>query len=297
MTKVLVATGYSDHGLALKTQVLDLTNDNSTCNSLPSFDSSNGKYRAVGGLLGNNKAVICGGFYPSNQCYQVTQSSLLSFAQMSVARVDAAMVQFGNSLWILGGFDESHNVLSSTEFIHENGQIESGPDMPLALFGHSVIALNQSTYLLTGGETRNKTLSNATFLFNIADFKWSRDRDLNFARRDHGIAHFREESGDEFVVVSGGLGGNSSTIEIYHQYGWRMGPNLPQPLIGHVSLSLDSDLVVLGGNNGTHFQDTFYRMTCPDEWSCQWTTMSQKLETARDTFVAFGIPDILAQCT
>lgn len=117
------------------------------------------------------------------------------------------------------------------------------------------------------------------------------------ARRDHAMASLETNSDEEFlIVVSGGIGGNNS-IEMYHQYGWRNGPDLPQPLFAHASLSIDSDLVVIGGNNGTHYQDSIYRLSCPDdEWSCQWTTMNQKLAMPRDTFVAFGIPDILAQC-
>ena len=72
--------------------------------------------------------------------------------QLSVERRGAASVVLSNNtLWVTGGQDQSGNDLKTTEFVTKDGQTSQGPELPLALFGHSIVALNSGAFILIGG--------------------------------------------------------------------------------------------------------------------------------------------------
>ena len=50
---------------------------------------------------------------------------------------------------VTGGF--GNRELKSTEFMTEDGKNFSGPDLPLALSGHAIVALNSGAFILIGG--------------------------------------------------------------------------------------------------------------------------------------------------
>ena len=62
-----------------------------------------------------------------------------------------------NTLWISGGsYAESLNskekIFSSSDFIQLNG-ITQGPDLPIALYGHSMVNMNNNITIMIGGYT------------------------------------------------------------------------------------------------------------------------------------------------
>ena len=72
---------------------------------------------------------------------------------------------------------------------------------------------------------------------------------------------------------------------------------MPKALYGHEMVTLEKDLVVIGGNFGSFSHSSFslYRMTCQNH-ACEWQTMSQELKIGRRDFVAMLLPDELAYC-
>ena len=73
-----------------------------------------------------------------------------------------------------------------------------------------------------------------------------------------------------------------------------LGPSLPKALYGHAMVTLDKDVVALGGYSSGS-QSSLYLMTCQNK-VCEWQTMSQKLKIDRASFVAMLIPDELTDC-
>ena len=73
-----------------------------------------------------------------------------------------------------------------------------------------------------------------------------------------------------------------------------LGPSLPQKMWGHEMVTLDKDLVAIGGCDKDYLS-SLYLMTCQNK-VCEWQIMSQTLKVGRREFVAMLIPDELADC-
>ena len=63
-------------------------------------------------------------------------------------------------------------------------------------------------------------------------------------------------------------------------------------------VTLDKDLVVIGGKGGSYFQSSLYLLSCHNK-DCGWTTMTQTLQVARVYFVAMliGKPEERTGCS
>ena len=85
---------------------MDLTiKGNSECKNWADFPKDI-YYGAVGGFVGN-EVIICGGYdqnySPTDECYSFNEQSAKVVTHMSITRVGAASIVFGNKLWITGG--------------------------------------------------------------------------------------------------------------------------------------------------------------------------------------------------
>ena len=60
-------------------------------------------------------------------------------------------------------------------------------------------------------------------------------------------------------------------------------------------VTLDKDVVAIGGKVYPDLQSSLYLMTCQNK-VCEWQTMSQELKVGRYQFVAMLIPDELTDC-
>merc|ERR1739848_243823 len=107
---------------------------------------------ATGGLL-DGLPVICGG-YKNNQIHSIAKNQSKFLGQLSVRRWCAASVVLSNNtLWVTGGQDQTHNLIKTTEHVTKDSQTSQGTDLPLALSGHSIVALNSGAFILIGGES------------------------------------------------------------------------------------------------------------------------------------------------
>merc|ERR1712061_47814 len=103
--------------------------------------------------MGDGLLVVCGGGIHdgSDHIYSITKDQSKFFGQFSVQRSYAASVVLNNTLWVTGGFDQSGKLLKTTEFVTKDGQTSQGPDLPLALQGHSIVPLKSGAFILIGG--------------------------------------------------------------------------------------------------------------------------------------------------
>ena len=68
-----------------------------------------------------------------------------------------------NTLWVTGGEDQWNRYLKSTEIVTKDGKTSRGPDLPLAVMGHAIVALDSGgAFILIGG---HRSTNSKTYLY------------------------------------------------------------------------------------------------------------------------------------
>ena len=199
------------------------------CNKWPDFPI--GVNAATGGLI-ENTVMICGGRVLgsiSNKCYSLTSHKATLVTHMSVARsYTASIVLNDNTLWVTGGYtdDGYSTALSSTEKVTLNGIIP-GPDLPMALRSHAMVAINTTASIVIGGLDGSYAASASTFYYNHNEGEWTVGPILMRARMAHAAGIVTDEVTDEnFVAVTGGIDSGHSLLystEILQDGNWVQG--------------------------------------------------------------------------
>ena len=130
---------------------------------------------ATGGFVGDT-VIICGGvdidLNHVDECYSLTSEKATLVTHMTVWRARAASIVFNdNALWITGGYNHYFGVLASTEYVTMTKTMP-GPDLPIALEGHTMVAINKTCSMIIGGghgEAANYCLFN---LVNVKNSKF-----------------------------------------------------------------------------------------------------------------------------
>jgi hypothetical protein len=211
LTKVMVTTGL--HVGSKKIEIIDLKDPTNVCQ--PSFmadyqiDELTG---ASGGLLTNNNALICGG---DGRCFSIIKySSITPVLRLRGPRGGAASVVWNSTtLWLTGGSHGNSGITKSTEFVQLTGTTR-GPDLPLGVYGHCLVSLNDTTALLIGGQGGSdgtfSVNSKATFYYNTDHNTWTDGPPLITGRGGHSCALFKspQHGNTDTVIVTGGYNGN-----------------------------------------------------------------------------------------
>ena len=137
--KLLITNGDPNpaEGNQKISEVVDLSNDESSCNPLKDFPID--LQQACGGLINDSMILICGGFdssenSDSNKCFLVNGPSE-PVAYMKFQRnLPGCTVINDTLLWMTGGFNELQHH-KTTEFIDLTTQLAvAGPDLPSELY-------------------------------------------------------------------------------------------------------------------------------------------------------------------
>ena len=198
-------------------EVLDLMDNSLSCQNLAPFAKKT--YAATGALV-EGVPLICGGYYSgsySDECYQITKSMTSLVTNMKSKRAYAASVVLDNNqLWVMGGYDGSR--LKSTEYIQIDAGSTSGPDLPLAVYGHAIVAWTSSSFMLIGGYDGNYLAK--TFYYHVEKpDEWIPGPELKQARRMHaaGLGMDRATN-DPYIAVTGGYGGSYlDSVELLYE--------------------------------------------------------------------------------
>ena len=167
--------------------------------------------------------LICGGLIDyqfsyeisSNECFILDKYSSKLFATMTEKRAFAAsLITNENSLWVTGGAIINENslwvtrdggediFLSSTEYITKNGDTVTGPELPLALAGHTVIGINSTLSILIGGTSDGQNAIDLTYYYDHYNQVWSDGPKLNIRRGfGHGTGTVTDLITKEKLVV------------------------------------------------------------------------------------------------
>ena len=178
------------------------------CNNWP--DIPIGVYGATGGLVGDT-VIICGGdggpLKRVDECYSLTSEKATIVTHMSVGRVSAASIVLNDdTLWITGGLGNGQGLvaLASTEYVTVTETVP-GPDLPIALFHHAMVAINSTCSMVIGGKDSNG-YSASTHYYDRDQGEWFNGPSLMQSRSFHAAGIVTDEVTDEdFVAVTGGL--------------------------------------------------------------------------------------------
>ena len=222
-----MTTGLGEDGfLGFQTtsEIVDLTvKGGNKCNHWPDYPI--GVRYATGGLIGDT-VIICGGYdkwRSVDKCYSLTSEKATLVTHMSRGRVYAASIVInGNTLWVTGGYINFAS-LASTDYVKMTGTMP-GPDLPMALGKHAMVAINNTCCMVIGGYSEGKSAS--TFYYYHNEGEWTTGPSLMQARTKHAAGIVTDEVTDEhFIAVTGGEGysGYFDSTEILKDGEWVQG--------------------------------------------------------------------------
>ena len=199
-------TGYNFDGFQRTSEMIDLAiKSDSSCKNWAEFPKD--VEAATGGVI-KETVVICGGVVDPgesfNECYSMNGKVATLITHMTAKRAYAAsLVINGASLWITGGWSTDTGRLASSEYITLEGSIP-GPDMPIYISSHALVAINKTCSLLIGGRTNGLEFA-SVYYFEHEGENWSQGPDLMQLRCSHAAGLVTDETTyDEFVIVTGG---------------------------------------------------------------------------------------------
>jgi hypothetical protein len=191
------------------------------CNNWPDFPI--GVDEGTGGLIGDT-VIICGGSGGSyDGCYSLTSEKATLVTHMSVGRLSAASIVINdNTLWVTGGYDPSGGGDdASTEYVTVTGTMP-GPDLPIALNYHAMVAINSTCSMVIAGYS-----SKSTFFHDHSEGEWITGPSLKQERFFHAAGIVTDElTGVDFVAVTGGYDwdyGHLDSTEILQDGEWVQG--------------------------------------------------------------------------
>ena len=173
--------------------------------------------------------------------------------------------------------------------------------MPVETHHSCIVPWDANTFMVIGGNPDpgySTTSQIGTFLFNLNDNTVTIGPALINARFRHACSEMTV-NGEEFIVVTGGNPVKQSTeylSKASFNDGWKEGADLPVPLHDHQMVSSpDKQYVYTIGNDETSYNKDIYKYSCNgDITQCGWTKIETQPHYGRERFVAFAIPDSLA---
>ena len=212
-----MSTGYPLSS-ATETEILDLVNQDLTCNNLADFPM---EIDYASASLMNSSPVICGGsfydgsWHSNDKCYILTNGTWSLFATMMEKRAHASIVHlnatsfqiFGGEDWDAGSHKKTGLRLKSTEIISSIGLTTPGPNMPTQLSRFAMAKLNNTVFILIGGYTDDNPYSNSTWYYYHTTQTFKPGPTLLEGRAHHTAGIVRDHTtNQETLMVVGGWG-------------------------------------------------------------------------------------------
>ena len=169
--------------------------------------------KSIGALIDGRTIIICGGEYEelktTEKCYILTDNGFKNLVNMTTKRsMASSIVTKDNKLWVTGGSqDSSWSGLKSTEVIDFKSLTSTRyVDLPDYMWGHKMVAINESTSILIGG-VYDKSIgwSKKTYFFDFLNGIWTPGPSLKFARNQHSAELMTSNQGQPVLVVVGGF--------------------------------------------------------------------------------------------
>ena len=146
-------------------------------------------------------------------CYRFNENSnsWSLHCTMTVRRSSHAATVIHDTLFISGGLGVNGNhssILNSTEFIHANGSVTSGPNLPEARQGHCMVTLHDSKVMIIGGYS-------PVLVFDTADNSYTTGPSMSYSRKSLACTLFHSDLHNGRPVVLAAGGRYQKTAEVY----------------------------------------------------------------------------------
>ena len=306
LAKVLIT---HDFGGEQSSEVIDLRNADNVCGSFDDVDT----FRQVpfGALMQKSLPVVCGGYSPpTHNCVIVGKEMTTPLIDFILPRPESGFVLINEStLWITGA--EWGEGASNSEYItvgsDGSAQAMLGPEIPLEIFGHCMVKVDEHTFFMTGGRVYSDHTEARTYFYDMVSRTWTLGPDMNQPRAHHRCEVFRNPATNSLnIIVMGGYDYEHQTeldsVELLDLdagfWSWTLGPPLPVAVTYASSVSLGDSVISIGGeiSNEEGSSDQLHELICTEENGCFWETLPQTLKYPRWGHVAMLIPDDLAGC-
>ena len=108
---------------------------------------------ASGSYWNDNMPLICGGWDGSltrrSECYVLKNGEWQSTSEnLQIPRSLHGATNIGKKIWVTGGLTNDGQRLTSTEIIHPDGKVTSGPDLPKARSSHCQVTFEDTTLII-----------------------------------------------------------------------------------------------------------------------------------------------------
>ncbi len=301
-------------------EIIDLSEDRKdslVCRLKSNGFDNLGRSGATGAYMDrSNYVVICGGTggdYCQNalvrsECLLMdsTIGTMMDPIQMANPRRNAAStVMSDGTLWISGGLAFNSMKLDSSEFIDSiSGSARPGPDLPMSIQGHCVLALDSSSLMLIGAGIN----SDETRIWTM-ETNWTQGPKLIQGRLDATCGVIKDlVFGYHLVAIAGGRDGSDP---LKSMESWTT--NLLDPPNGNFTESVNSlihgivdaasvvlpnksAMIVAGGQKETGSTDWIFWIQCSNGVLEHDLTKIRELSTERYDSVAMLVPDNLVEC-
>ena len=90
-------------------------------------------------------------------------------------------------------------IRSSSEFVSINGATESGPELPVPLYGHCLLPITNTTVFIIGGKSSVDSMDDglkSTFYYDFVQNIWNDGPEMIQARNAFGCGSFFSEYHD-----------------------------------------------------------------------------------------------------
>ena len=225
--KVVVMGGYNGEN-NVSSEVLDFgdfTNQKQQCEDWSPYPEKTSG--ATGSFIPSQEyAMICGGNWALDECYKIDDTSTTFIAKMSIGRSYAASIYVSETmLWVTGGSEnmEKQSGLSSTEIIDDEHALgRPGPEMPIALASHEIVAFNESVFMIIGGVrfgSKDSLNSALTFYYFEESKAWVEGPTLIEARSGHVAGFVTDtDTNERILIVAGGYSGDYlDSVELFFE--------------------------------------------------------------------------------
>ena len=112
-------------------------------------------------------------------------------------------------------------VEDSMEYFSQGHWTALKAKLPVPLFGHCHVKINETTIMIIGGKTTNNDILNKTWYFNLIDQTFTNGPGLNYPRYYHGCTYDPDAA---LVIVFGGssINNNAETLTL-NGHNWNFG--------------------------------------------------------------------------
>jgi hypothetical protein len=285
-------------------EVIDLNSPPKSCKNLPNYPLKVGG--ALGGLGFKDRPKMCGGYnwnVDNKNCYNLERNEWIPASSMNSKRSSTSFASSPypsepHKLFVAGGGDtDALSYLSSAEVLTEHGWEILSETLPVNISNHCSVLVNSTTVMIVAGRQHNPEYSVQTFFLNTVNNVWVEGPALKNKRAPAGCGRIRMDSqSQEFsIIVVGGYNGTSilSSVELLDDgaKNWRDGPEFPYEIESAGMVEDPNGGVILVGAGDD--ADELFQLRHSDS---EWTKMVQKLQTRREYFTTFLVPDDVVDC-